>query len=665
MNSHKLELTFHRKYKSIKQLPIAELPDFSVITGANGAGKTHFLEAIRNSDITTKDINASLISYYNWSSLLVAENVNANADNSKDEKNRTIDYVSRLSSAYAEDALYQLHRNASYKNIVVNLDEQKLSDVFYDNTGVYSEEDALIKSFLNEVNDNVDYCIEQAIQGNSPNIALYTSSGQITSRLMHGESASALKYILEKSKKPFFALTREDCDINYPLVLNTQDPFIGSLKELFINYIYVRYDNAANMALSTQFNAQTHYLSNDDFLKQYGQPPWEVFNNVLESAGILFRFKEPNANPSIPLQLHLYHTSSNAEVSFSSLSSGERVLISIAHFLFYAQDNRQPTAMPSLILLDEVDAPLHPSMTIDLLRTIKDVIIGKYNRKVILTTHSPSTVALAPEDAIHVMDVETKIIRKVSRDEGIQALTVGIPILSIKIENRRQVFVESDYDINYYERIVVLLKKHLRVDISFVFISSGTKGSGSCDRVKALVKELSDAGSHIVFGIIDWDLHAGGNEKVRVLGKGKRYSIENYLFDPIVVAILLFQMKIIGRDALCLDEEQTYADLRTFSNENLQIVVNNTLRFLGFELDLNDKSRDCSYVNGHVVKIPVAYLEMRGHDLEARIKRKSDKFQKFRSESSLKIEILENVLYNMPGFLSVDFVELLRGIQDS
>jgi hypothetical protein len=50
-DSHGLTLSFREQYKSIRGLPKTRLPFFSIITGANGAGKTHLLEAIRDGKI--------------------------------------------------------------------------------------------------------------------------------------------------------------------------------------------------------------------------------------------------------------------------------------------------------------------------------------------------------------------------------------------------------------------------------------------------------------------------------------------------------------------------------------------------------------------------------------------------------------------------------------
>jgi hypothetical protein len=46
-------LTFVRPHVSIKELPTTDLPAFTVITGLNGSGKSHLLQALGNGHIST------------------------------------------------------------------------------------------------------------------------------------------------------------------------------------------------------------------------------------------------------------------------------------------------------------------------------------------------------------------------------------------------------------------------------------------------------------------------------------------------------------------------------------------------------------------------------------------------------------------------------------
>ena len=69
------KLTFHSLYKSIVDFPTIELPEFVVLTGCNGSGKTHLLEAIQESHVTSslvsnKDTDVRL---YDWNTIVPSD----------------------------------------------------------------------------------------------------------------------------------------------------------------------------------------------------------------------------------------------------------------------------------------------------------------------------------------------------------------------------------------------------------------------------------------------------------------------------------------------------------------------------------------------------------------------------------------------------------------
>lgn len=79
----------------------------------------------------------------------------------------------------------------------------------------------------------------------------------------------------------------------------------------------------------------------------------------------------------------------------------------------------------NLLLLDEVDASLHPAMMQNMLDVIER-IFRQQGVKVILITHSPTTIALAPENSIYVMNRSgSNRIEKKSKQEALSVLTQG------------------------------------------------------------------------------------------------------------------------------------------------------------------------------------------------------------------------------------------------
>ena len=66
-----MKLQFRSNYLSIYQFNPVELPDFAIITGLNGSGKTHLLNALKNGAVTADDISQLDIDYYSYQDFLV------------------------------------------------------------------------------------------------------------------------------------------------------------------------------------------------------------------------------------------------------------------------------------------------------------------------------------------------------------------------------------------------------------------------------------------------------------------------------------------------------------------------------------------------------------------------------------------------------------------
>lgn len=56
--------------------------------------------------------------------------------------------------------------------------------------------------------------------------------------------------------------------------------------------------------------------------------------------------------------------------------------------------------------------------------------------------------------------------------------------------------------------------------------------------------KLRGLGNDLVYGIIDHDKTNYSSNDIFVLGEGNRYTIENYIFNPIFVALLLIREQI-------------------------------------------------------------------------------------------------------------------------
>lgn len=432
------------------------------------------------------------------------------------------------------------------------------------------------------------------------------------------------------------------------------------------------------------------YLYKKEASKRFGlslplneKAPWDILNEVIIKANLPYQVTSPEESLILPIfdnalndvetdrfKVQLVDPTNGENIGFQNLSSGERIIASLALLLYYTQNRNQKK---NLLILDEPDAHLHPTLTKQFFDVINDVVINKYNGRVIMATHSASTVALAPNDSIFVMNKSGERIKKSTKDYALGILTAGVPSFSVNYENRRQVFVESQYDVIYYEKIHYKVESFLNPEVSLGFISSGEsrtdkngKKISNCDQVINITKTLRNAGNKFIWGIIDWDSKNNTSSNVKVLGDGQRYSIENYIFDPLLVAALLLREKIIKRHEIGLNAEENYTDFRDFSTERLQKISDYFIGKVTPKFTISDSPNiSVKLLNGKKIEVPQWYLHHQGHDLEDKI---LDIYPELNSikkgkEGALKLAIIDRIVDDIPTLISMDFVDTFKYIQ--
>jgi len=474
-------------------------------------------------------------------------------------------------------------------------------------------------------------------------------------RIINEISISAGKDIDDLSSDDFFHY--------YPLVdrMSQAEIFHQSFSQIFKRYQIHREDNDLNEFRNQKYG-NVRFLSEKEFVDTFGEAPWDFVNALLEEAALDYYIKAPNdQHRDAPFELKLINKISNQAIKFSDLSGGEKVLMSLALSLYNSQFDLD---FPEVLLMDEPDAPLHPTMTHKFLSVIQNVFVKQKGVVVVVTTHSPSTVALSPEENLFKMNKTAPRLVKTSKDDALSTLTAGLPSLSIKYENRRQVFVESKYDVYLYERIYGLLGGKLEPEISLNFISSGVKGSGSCAQVTEVVKKLTEYGNDSVFGLIDWDKKNCPEIPLIVMGERSRYSIENYIFDPIAFAAFLIRETIVDKKLLGYEEEEAFFDVKGFDASRLKIVVANFLNEVKELFTIKDEEcLSCHYISGHTIDIPKWYLHCNGHELEEKVKSKWPQLGRFHNEGDLKKAVVDRIYADIPSIISSDFLDAFSAIQ--
>lgn len=589
--------------KSHKSIPAGiefDLPDLTILTGINGSGKSHLLEAIsgKMAQVTQDGSVLERITYVPFGGLTPQI-----ADQGSQQE-----VMGQLKSCW--QTINSIQNQAKNYISVNGMDEARAINAALNNNPAHR-------------------------------------------RVVEG--------LVKRTKKENLLSVLEDDVIKYVNVSELVDNgmFFGQFAQIFKSYMIRFQKNEFNEYLCKQKGRECKYLTTDEFEAEYGPKPWVLVNGILKEAGLPYRVTDPESiDMDADFRLRLVDESRNLEISVNDMSTGEKVLMSLALAIYNSNENG---VRSDILLIDEPDAALHPHYSKILINTIKRSIVDVAKTKVILTTHSPATVAMCPDGSVYQIGKDSKIPLMISVPEALNILTEGIPHLKVSVENRLQVFVESKYDVAYYERMYNLLKRQYDYLKTPVFLEPHS-GTSNCGDVIGIASRLNNSGNDLVRGIIDWDGNNTSSPIVKVLGAGSRYAIENYLLDPVYVCLALVRERRKKFAEFGVASKESYVSAGGLSEAEVQSMAEYVFQKLGLA---NGDRVACELENGFSLSYPSCFLLKKGHEYEADLLRlipELNSVKKGNGDSALKLGVL-GVIEEFPQYISKDwnstFVEVL------
>lgn len=585
-----MRVSVRKRYKSIRVIQEFEIPDFVVLTGKNGSGKSHLMELMTQLDkchIYDDQKILSQIKYIPFNGL-----------------NPHID------------------ENCEYLGLT-NARKQAWNEV---------------KNQLSNFRifrDRHHWSLDQ-----------YLNSDQQRKKVLD-------KWVKLANGK-IEDITEELFAENYEI--SSEEIFSSQFASIFKLYQVRLIENKFNKFLNETEGQNNKVLTDDEFESLYGPKPWDLINRMLSRAGLTYRVNYPEGNKKeLDFKLHLTDVNTGIEIQVNDLSTGEKVLMSLALSIY---NTKEEMARPDILLLDEPDAALHPEFSKVLVGAIKESIVNEAKVKVIISTHSPMTVALSPEESIFLMDKGRSKPVKISKQQAVNVLTKDLDNVRLSFENRRQVFVESIYDVQYYNRIVPLISAYLPTTPQFLPPKSSS--GSNCDEVGDIVNALRGLGNDLVYGIKDFDNKNHSSKYVLILGENVRYAIDNYVFDPIYVAFLLVREGILKTDTLGLPA-LNYVQLGRLDAAGVQTMIDYVVSTLGLS-SMNQITYTVQ--SGQQFVATKEYFLIKGHNLEAIIKATWSPLNGIAKggDNVLKNYMLDRVWSDYPGFVPTDIVELFKKI---
>lgn len=654
-----MRITLHDQYKSLYPFVSDDLDPLTVITGKNGSGKSQLINLIYNKLVKGAEV-ASIrltidpnprsiqfegiikdslqdLSYDQWKLIIKKK---------YDEYNNLKDGLELIQYIIANSIHKSVENRANLRS----------------NDSEYVE---LLKKYTaKRQNINATKISTSLLKLNESTFFRERFRGESTEKFFR-----FITHLSDKMGKSIMYLKEFDF-YNSPIdesFIDEDNLFSSQIEYIFYNYAKRRDLNRKNWFFKKQDGDENDSVSDQKFTKEF-IAPWNIINDILNSNNLDFYFKgvdKKEFSTDITINFKLLKKSTQEEIPFKDLSSGEKVIIGLILKLFTSEYYGEKLKFPDLILLDEPDAHLHPEMSNLLINVLENTFVSKFGIKVIFTTHSPSTIALLNENNIYqISNGEGTSLKKISKDNALKILTSFIPTLNIDYKNHKQIFVESPTDRFYYQTIFDKLSQHEKYPFKLYFISNGY-GKGSSSQVIETVDAIRKSENKSFFGIIDWDKQNKDSNFVKVHGEGIRYSIENYVYDPIYLIMQLMELKAHNiHPELGLDESYNQYQLGNQTDLAEKAIDYFFERFYEkFPQSDNNKNdkRVVQFFNETEHQIPVWYLEIQGHDLETKLKTVFPALEKYKNEGDLQKSLTVITAKCFP-FIHLDTVKVFEEI---
>lgn len=399
-----MKLVYQKDHISIKKFNTVELPDFVVLTGINGSGKSHLLEAIEKRCVNIEGENNPKIVLFDYRSFYLENEAAYNARQIIDERNNAWNFLQSTAKSNIES--YRTSLGVNY---------EKFTDI------AKRLGKGLLELSSKDIGD--DALFLQLKEYKKKVRTFFNQDG-----FKNNQQAQAIFPVGYTSPYSLDEVTQDYFDEIYKPYQFKNDFLPHQLGKVIWDY-YLKYrNNEINEFQNEKHGKKYPVLTEKEFVVLHGRKPWEIINSILDQFGTIeYRLPSPEGSDYYSdFQFRLEHPSKALRIDFSALSSGEKVLMALVASIYKTSSDHH---FPDILLLDEIDASLHPSMIKNLLDTINEIFLVN-GTKVIVVTHSPTTVALAPEASVYIMNKDgVNRIEKKTKNDALTILTEGFATL--------------------------------------------------------------------------------------------------------------------------------------------------------------------------------------------------------------------------------------------
>ena len=346
---------------------------------------------------------------------------------------------------------------------------------------------------------------------------------------------------------------------------NASDP-IGTLAQIFFAHASARVNHLLRGTPPGSIDALV------------GSPPWHRAAELLATFDVAFTI-----DPPIDIRFEYTLTCrlrDQVVVSPNELSSGEQTILALVATIVVGETLAARTGdARGLLLLDEPDAHVHTSIIKNYVGHLQTLVDDGF--QIILVTHRPETMLLCPPDSLVEMRRDGAQLEFVPvpppRRPALIARLAGDTVAVLP--SVRVVLVEDEADRRFhqwaYERAVALSLIPANPRLVFMPVVAA-KGGGGKAAVRRRIEALAAEGLLSIHrGLIDRD--GEDDELPDGVLRHTRYAIENYFVDPIALYCAMVNAsdldEKIGWSKAVGVRRGDLSDLRRAPADRLQAIV--------------------------------------------------------------------------------------------
>ncbi|TLD84869.1 AAA family ATPase [Helicobacter trogontum] len=506
------------------------IPQFAVITGENGAGKTALLEQINQSSLSSDYGNKKIFDISNHFEI------------------KFITDIALKNPAYTFDK-YTLEGIQTACRVILDIKKNNnIVAIANRNFQVTHGKQISLEDFIKNNTNQLDEAEKRTFKvWRDTIIDIFKRYEGFFKR--HNMTKEKLLFEMTEDEIEAWLNSLNDINLESKPMIFEEELLVNTFGNYFIKF--ENYKRTLEQKVENQNKTIKEIYKMAE--SKVGKNPLDRINEILQKYYSKYNIAVKRDITS-EIKLFCREVNTDIEVPLDSLSLGEQIII---HLVLWQYEN---TTLDSLVLLlDEPDSHLNPKMAKMLIDILKNVVVKEFGCQVIMTTHSLSSVAYCDDEDLFYM--ENGEIKKIDKKQAIENLTDGVMtfntamgiIEQIQTSSKPTLLVEGSLDKIHIENFYKLSQK----EIPFEIIVCGS--ASNMPHFAIAFKQLNIAQSKILF-LCDYD--NGGEEAYKKIiaqqynviytldidcldDNDDRKRLKNYLFEMLYPLEILKEQQLV------------------------------------------------------------------------------------------------------------------------